>query len=165
MEFANKLSFNLKWDYKNISFFIVLLALPNLLGSINLSTPFGFKIHFFQLAVFLAAAIYGPYAGLMSGLFGSVYSAFVMHNPYIIIGNAILGFFAGLFIRYGFNTIIAVALAYVIQLPWLVLSDYYLAGLSFVFIYKLVIALTISNMLWAVIAHYTAKPLKKALRC
>lgn len=165
MEYAEKFSFNVKWNYKTITLFLFLMILPNLLGLINLNTVWGFKIHFFQIAVFIAALIYGPKGGLLSGLVGSLYSAFVMSNPYIVIGNAILGFFVGLFVRYNLNTIIAVMLAYSIQLPWLIITDYYLVNLPISFILRLILALAISNMIWAIVAHYTVKPIKESLRC
>lgn len=148
-----------------MSLFIFLLILPNLLGMINLSTPFGFKIHFFQLAVFIAALVYGPKGGLLSGLVGSMYSAVIMGNPYIIVGNAILGFFVGLLVRYDFSTLVAVLIAYTIQLPWLLLTDYYLVHLPVKFLVGLVIALTISNIIWAGVAHYVVKPIKKVVEC
>jgi hypothetical protein len=156
MKFANFHGF----DYRNVGLFLFLAAVPNLMGMINISTPFGFKLHFFQYAVFLAAIIYGPWGGLVSGATGSVYSAALMHNPYIVVGNAILGFFVGLFARYGVHTVVAVLFAYAIQLPWLVLTDLYLVGLSYAFVMSLVIALSLSNLIWAVLAHYTANPLK-----
>lgn len=160
MEFANKLSFNVEWNYKTISLFLFLIILPNFLGMLNISTPFGFKIHFFQMGIFIAALLYGPKGGLFAGLIGSAYSAIVMHNPYIIIGNVLLGFFVGLFIRYKIHTIIAVALAFLIQLPWLISTDYYIVGLPMVFIIKLVIALAISNLIWATVSHYAVKPMR-----
>jgi len=165
MEYTEKFSFNVKWNYKTIVLFLSLMILPNLLGLINLNTVWGFKIHFFQIAVFIAALIYGPKGGMLSGLVGSLYSAFVMGNPYIAIGNAILGFFVGLFVRYKFNTIIAVMLAYLIQLPWLIITDYYLVSLPTNFILKLILALAISNLIWAIVANYTVKPIKESLRC
>jgi hypothetical protein len=155
---------DLKWDYKNLTLFVFLAAVPNLLGMLNISTPFGFKLHFFQYAVFLAAIIYGPLGGLVSGTVGSVYSAAIMHNPYIVVGNAILGFFTGLFVRHGIRTVFAVFLAYLIQLPWLVLTDLYLANLSMVFVSSLVVALALSNLVWAVLASCTAKPVKALLQ-
>jgi|TARA_B100001971_G_C18252828_1_gene579658 uncharacterized membrane protein len=163
MEYKNLFSFNVKWNYKTISMFLFLLVLPNLLGVINLPTMFGFKIHFFQIAVFIAALLYGPMGGMMSGLIGSFYSALIMSNPYILVGNAILGLFVGLFFRYGLNVVISVLLAYLVQLPWLIVTDYYFVGLSVVFIRGLVIALFVSNMIWAVVAHYSLKPIRKSL--
>lgn len=155
MQLTNVLNFNVKWNYKNIILFLVLLGLPNLLGMLNIATPWGFKLHFFQLAIFIAAAIYGPKGGALSGLLGSLYSAAIMHNPYIIIGNIILGFFVGLFIRYKINTVIAVILAYAVQLPWLLLTDYYLVHLPIPFLKNLVIALFVSNVIWAILINYS----------
>ena len=83
--------FDVKWNYKTISLLLFLVFVPNLLGMINISTPFGFKLHFFQLAVIIAAMVYGPMGGLLSGMFGSVYSAMMMNNPYIVVGNVIPG--------------------------------------------------------------------------
>lgn len=156
--------FDVEWNHKSLGLFIFLIALPNLLGMVNLSTPLGFKVHFFQLGIFLAAIIYGPWGGMLSGLFGSVYSALIMGNPYIVGGNAMLGFFAGLFVKYGFNTVISVLLAFLIQLPWLILTDFYLMRLPLNFIFMLVIALAASNFIWALAAHYIAAPLKNSLR-
>ncbi len=163
MEYKNIFSFDVEWNYKTIALFLFLIGLPNLLGIVNITTPFGFKIHFFQAAIFLAALIYGPMGGLSAGLVGSAYSAAVMANPYIIVGNVLLGFFVGLFARYGIKTVFAVWLAFLIQLPWLVLTDYYLVHLPIAFIVSLIIALAVSNTLWAVVAHYLAKPVKNSL--
>jgi uncharacterized membrane protein len=164
MDFADRFKFGVEWNYKTVTLFAVLLFLPNLLGMINVGTAIGFKIHFFQIAIFIAALIYGPFGGLLSGLIGSFYSAIIMNNPYIIIGNMILGFFAGYFCRKRFNTIVAVLLAFCIQLPWIVLTDFYLVGLSMPFIYSLILALLVSNILWAFIAHHSYKPIKNSLR-
>ncbi|MFC1754547.1 ECF transporter S component [Thermoproteota archaeon] len=163
MDYKSIFTFDTEWNYRSLGMLIFLIFLPNLLGLINMPTVFGFKIHIFQVAIFIAAVIYGPTGGLLSGLVGSTYSAFIMHNPYIIVGNMLLGFFVGFFARYKIHTVIAVILAYVIQLPWLILTDYYLVGLSAGFITALVIALAVSNIIWAVVAHYTALPLKRSL--
>lgn len=165
MEYKNIFSLDIEWGYKSLGLFVFLLALPNLLGAINLPTIWGFKIHFFQIGVFIAALVYGPTGGLLSGLVGSSYSAFMMGNPYIIGGNAILGFFVGLFARYRLHTLWAVMLAFLIQLPWLVITDYYLMHLPVNFIKALVIALAVSNAVWGLAAHYSIKPIKKALKC
>ncbi|MDP7180061.1 MAG: hypothetical protein QF824_02235 [Candidatus Woesearchaeota archaeon] len=163
MEFKNIFSFDIKWNFKTISAFLFLLILPNLLGVVNFSTPFGFQIHSFQVAVFLAALIYGPSGGFLSGFVGSFYSALLTGNPYIIVGNAILGFFVGLFARYGFNVALSVLLAYMIQLPWLLITDFYLVHLPVPFLQGLIIALLVSNMVWAIVASVAIKPVKKLL--
>ena len=72
-------------------------------------------------------------------------------------------FFAGLFAKYGLHAVISVMLAFLIQLPWLVITDYYFVHLPAGFIISLVIALTVSNLIWALIAHRIATPLKNSL--
>ena len=147
---------NVKWNWKNISLFVILLGLPNLLSLVNF--PFaGFMIHTFQVAIFLAAYLYGPQGGLFAGLFGSSFSAYAMANPFIIGGNAILGFFTGLFYRKGFHPVLSALMAFGIQIPWLIVTDYYLVHLSPKFITTLIIALLISNVIWSFIASHLKK--------
>ena len=153
----NKNIFYLNYNFKTISMLILLTILPNLLGMINLPIVFGFKIHLFQYAIFIAAMTYGPLGGLISGGFGSMFSAFVMHNPYIVVGNMILGFVIGLLVRKKLNIILAVLIAYTIQMPWLFVTDVYLVGMPISVVYSLMIALLISNIIWAVAAKYTLK--------
>lgn len=152
-----------KWDTRTISLLLILIILPNFLGMINIPTIYGFKIHFFQVAIFLAAGLYGPIGGLTSGLIGSLYSAIIMHNPYLMIGNAILGLFVGLFAK-KINIVWAVILAYLIQLPWLILTDLYLVHMPAMAINKLIQALALSNIFWAIIVLLTIKPLQKILK-
>ncbi len=150
----SQISFDIKWNRKNLILFLSLIVLPNLLGLFNLSTPWGFKIHFFQLAIFIAAAIYGPKGGALSGLVGSIYSAIIMSNPYLLVGNVILGFFVGLFVRLKLPLLLAVLFAYCLQLPWLIITDYYLVHLEMRFIIGLILSLAASNIIWGIGAHY-----------
>jgi uncharacterized membrane protein len=159
----NKNLFGVAWNTKTVGLFLFLLAVPNILGMINLSTPFGFKLHLFQFAVFVAALIYGPVGGALSGLIGSSASAVLMHNPYLAVGNMLLGLFVGLFARRGMHTLVAVGIAFLIQLPWLIITDYYLVGLTGPVILMLVIALAASNLVWGIAAHYSARHLKPIL--
>ena len=163
MQLRDELSFGVRWDNRNILMFGILLILPNILGLFNIHTSWGFKIHLFQVAIFIGAIIYGPAGGALTGMVGSVYSAFATGNPYIIGGNIILGFFAGLLIRRGMHALPAVWIAFLIQLPWLFVTDYYLMHLPMSFITALVIALAISNTLWALAAKHISKPLKQGL--
>lgn len=153
-------SFDIEWNLKTVCIFLFLLAIPNLLGMINVSTPFGFNIHFFQIAIFAAAVIFGPVGGLVAGITGSALSAVMMHNPYLIIGNAILGLFVGIFVKYGMNILLSVVLAFAIQIPWLAFSDYYLMHMPFAIISGLIVALAISNIIWGALANYLAKHIK-----
>jgi uncharacterized membrane protein len=157
----NKELFSVKLDYKSACALLFLAVLPNLLGMVNVSTPFGFKLHTFQIAIFLAAMLYGPVGGALSGGIGSAYSAIAMQNPCIIFGNIILGFFAGLFTRYGMHTVLSVLMAYGIQLPWLWLSDVYLAHMPVHAVNAVIIGLLISNTAWAAVAHISARALWK----
>lgn len=155
--------FSIKLDYKSASLLVFLAVLPNALGMLNISTSLGFKLHFFQIGIFAAAMLYGPLGGAVSGGIGSAYSAISMNNPYIIIGNIILGLFAGLFMRLGLHTVLSVMAAYLIQLPWLWFSDIYFAGMPVGVVKGVVAALLVSNIVWATVVHYTIKPLKKLI--
>ena len=152
----NILNFNIKWTWKTITLLSFLAIFPNILGLFH-TTIFGIRIHFFQYLIFLAAIIYGPAGGLISGTFGSLYTAIALNNPYIIIGNIILGTLFGLFIRLKWNILLAVLTAYAIQLPWLITTDIYLAHMPINIVKGIVIALFFSNILWAVVAKFTYK--------
>lgn len=151
------------WNRSHAAALLLLALLPNVLSLINLTTPWGFKIHTFQAAIFLAAALLGPWGGLLSGLAGSLYAALIMANPYLLIGNGILGFATGLFVRRGFRLVPAVWLAFLIQLLWLIPADYFLAGLSTAFIQELILALFISHTLWAIVVSPLREPLSRWL--
>jgi hypothetical protein len=88
-----------------------------------------------------------------------------MGNPFILVGNAVLGFFTGYFTEKGFSPVAAVMLAFAIQLPWLAVTDHLLMGLSWAFIGGLAVSLAASNLLWAVAASWAAGPLRRLLGC
>jgi len=154
-------SLNVRWHLKNLVFFTFMLVLPNFLSVFNLPTPYGFNIHFFQIAIILAAMLFGPIGGAAAGLMGSLYSALAMHNPYLIVGNIILGFFVGVFFRYKWNVVSAVVAAFAIQLPWLVATDYYLVHMPLPIIGMLAVTLFVSNVIWASVAHYAYAPVAR----
>lgn len=158
-EYKGLFNFNIKWTWKTISLLAFLAIFPNILGLYH-TNIFGVRIHFFQYLIFLAALVYGPYGGLISGAFGSLYTAIALHNPYIIIGNMILGGLFGLFVRLKWNIILAVLTAYLIQLPWLWITDVYLANMPINVVKGVVVALFISNIIWAVVARVTTKYIK-----
>ena len=135
---------------------------PNVLGLFH-TTLFGVRIHFFQYLVFLAAIIYGPIGGAIAGSFGSLFTAIALNNPYILVGNIILGFLVGYLFKKGFNILTAVLVAYSIQLPWLIITDIYLAGMSTIIVKGVVIGLLISNIAFALITMATWKRIKEAV--
>ena len=157
------LSRELPWNRKTGGVLMLLVFLPNILSMVNLTTPGGVKHHTFQVAIFLAASLLGPLGGLLSGLVGSLFSALTLSNPYLMIGNGILGFLTGWFLRRGIRTLFAVWMAFCLQLLWLVPTDYFLAGLSVSFIQNLVLMLFLSNTLWAVVAARLSEPLRRWL--
>jgi len=159
MEYKNIFGFRNEWNWKTISLFCFLAVFPNILGLVHIDV-FGFRIHFFQYLVFLAAIVYGPVGGAVSGAFGSVYTATMLHNPYIIAGNIFLGFLVGLFVRHKFHIVLAAILAYLAQMPWLWYSDIYLAGMPVAVVQKIVVALLVSDVIMALAAGYSYKPVK-----
>jgi len=157
--YKNILNFNINWNPKTISLLAFLAIFPNILGLLHI-TLLGTRIHFFQYLIFIAAIIYGPIGGFISGGFGSVWTAIALNNPYIIIGNMILGGLFGLFIRLRWNVLLAVLTAYLIQLPWLIITDIYLAHMPVNIVKGIVIALLISNIFWATIAGWSSKHIR-----
>ncbi len=141
--------FAIKRDIASVVILFMLILLTNLLGMINLSTFYGFKLHFFQIGIFAAAAFGGPVGGLVAGGFGSIYSTIIMSNPYILIGNIILGVFTGLFYRVSGKMVVSVLLALLIQLPWLFFSDIVLMKMDVMVVVRIAVALIITDILWA----------------
>jgi uncharacterized membrane protein len=143
--------------------FILLVFLPFMLSLINLSFAQNWKVHFFPAAIILAVLIFGATGGLVAGIAGSLYSAFLLGNPYLIVGNALFGLLTGIFYNKTNKIILSVLLAFLCELPWLILTDYYLVHLSAEFITKLIIVLLLANVLWAALIHLINKPLRNLL--
>ena len=154
-------TFGVEINRKSLMMLLILGILPNLIGAINLPTVWGFKIHLFQYVVFISAALYGPVGGLISGGLGSTYTALMLGNPYIIIGNIILGSLTGILFRKGFDLILSVIVAYLIQIPFLWISDVYLVKMPSQIVIKIIIALLISNLFWAVMAKRSYPKIKE----
>ena len=79
--------------------FVLLVFLPFMLSLINLTFAQSWKVHFFPAAIILAALIFGAAGGFVAGIAGSLYSAFLLGNPYLIIGNALFGLLTGIFYK------------------------------------------------------------------
>ena len=151
-------------SYRRIALaFSLLVLLPCVLSLINITFAHSWKIHFFPAAIFLAAVSFGPAGGLAAGISGSLYSAILLGNPYLLGGNALLGLMTGVFFRKTGKIVPSVLLAFACQLPWLVVTDFYLVGLPTVFIAKLVLVLFLGNLLWALLIHLAIGPVKKHL--
>ena len=159
MNYKNIFNFDINWTWKTISLLGLLAIFPNILGLYSI-TIFGVRIHFFQYLIFLSALIYGPFGGLISGAFGSFYTAMALHNPYVVVGNIILGTLFGIFVRLKWNIIIAALAAYLIQMPWLWYSDIYLAHMPLAVVKGIVIALFFSDVIWAFVASLTYRQVR-----
>lgn len=160
IEYKNIFDVELNW--KTLSLLAFLAIFPNVLGLFHTSL-FGIRIHFFQYLIFLAAVIYGPVGGAISGAFGSLWTAVALHNPYIVIGNILLGFFVGYFFKKGLNIMLAVLFAYLIQLPWLWVTDIYLASMPVAVVKGVVVGLFVSNMVFALVTIATWKKVRESV--
>ncbi|MBI2872224.1 MAG: hypothetical protein HYY00_03435 [Chloroflexi bacterium] len=144
---------NTSWNMRTATILLIMAVLPNLLGALEYVTVLGYRVHFFQGPVFLAAAMYGPLGGGLAGAAGSVYTAASLGNPYIVVGNLLLGGLTGLFLRFRLPLVAAVLLAYLVQLPFLWATDVYLVGMPVAVVQKVVIALLVTNIIWALVAQ------------
>ena len=154
--------FGIKFSRRSAMLLAFLALLPNALGMIVLQTPFGFKFHLFQIAVFMAALLYGKWGGALSGAAGSVYTAIALGNPFVIGGNVILGFFAGAFAK-KVNIVFAVLAAFAMQVPWLYVTDL-LAGMPEAAVQGAIIALLFSNIFWAALAGLVFKRIRALIQ-
>lgn len=141
----------------------LLLIFPFVLSMINLEFAQHWKVHFFPAAIILAALIFGAAGGLLAGVAGSLYTAMLLGNPYLIVGNAILGFLTGFFYKKTNKLMLSVILAFLCQLPWLIVTDYYFMNLSVAFITKLIVVLLLADILWAAVIQLMNKPLRRYL--
>ncbi|MGD0022729.1 MAG: hypothetical protein ABSC54_10555 [Smithellaceae bacterium] len=146
---------------KAISAFSLLVLFPLLLSLINITFAENWKIHFFPAAIILAAIVFGATGGIIAGISGSLYSALFLGNPYILVGNALFGLLLAVFYKKNDKIVPSVLLAYLCELPWLILTDYYLVHLPLIFIAQLVVVLFLANVLWAVLINMGLKQIRK----
>jgi uncharacterized membrane protein len=110
-------------------------AVANILGFFTI--PIGItEIHLMQLPIILTGLALGPWTGGLVGFIGATVMAFRLRppNPYILLGNAILGFMTGAFysrlkkmrVRPIIPQVISVLGAYFVQFPYVYVTDVYL---------------------------------------
>jgi hypothetical protein len=147
---------------KRIAFLASMAALANLLGLLKLS--FGpITIHMLQLPIVLTALGVGAASGGIVGLVGAIVAAFTLPtpNPYIIPGNAILGFVTGLLYTRlkSLKTIpllpqlLAVLGAFLLQVPYAYITDVYLAGMPSPVVQIIIVTLLIEDVICLLISH------------
>jgi uncharacterized membrane protein len=124
----------MKISTKKIAFISIMCALANILGIFSI--PLGLtSIHLMQLPIILSGLVLGSWSGGITGFIGTILMAYTLSpsNPYILLGNAILGFFTGLIYSYLKKTkkrqiipqTLSVLAAYLIQLPYVYITDVY----------------------------------------
>lgn len=118
---------NLASKLRNLALVAVMAALASVLSAPPFAIPVGPRsaLHFTQFPILLAAMLAGPAAGLMTGAIGGLLSSFVVVPgiPFIAGGLVILGCAAG-FLAKRLRPLYAGVLAWVVQAPYLVVTDY-----------------------------------------
>ncbi len=142
---------------------VVTLAVVTFLLAFEIFPFAGLQLHFFQLGIFLAAFLFGPVTGGVVGALSSSYNAFfIISDPWIIGGNAILG--AAAAYLYTKTTPFKAALgAYAIQLPYLLLTDIFLANMPLAVVGTIAFTILIENIICAFLAANLAPHLRVLL--
>lgn len=148
---------------KIIAFIAVMCALANVLGFFTI--PMGItEIHLMQLPIILTGLALGPYIGGLVGFTGAAVMAFRLHppNPYILIGNAILGFMTGAFysrlkkmrVRQIIPQVISVLGAYIVQFPYVYVTDVYLMFMPSYVVLAIILKLLIEDAISVLLSHF-----------
>ena len=158
---------------KTIAFVALMAALANVMSIPPLAIPlplgpFTSSIHFFQLAIFLCGILAGPWAGLLGGAVGGLYMS-ITRIPFVIGGIAILGGSAGLFAK-KFRPAIAGSLAWLVQAPYVVVTDYVWftlfsgtsSAIALGLILPIMITLALEAIVCAILADIIVHYLKRA---
>lgn len=152
----------MKLNSRTVAFTATMSALANVLGLLVISTGV-VNIHFSQIPVILSGLGVGPISGAFVGFFGFMIAAFRLPtaNLYILGGNAILGFFTGIFYsktcrmkaRPLVPQAIAVLLAYIVQAPYVFLTDVYLMAIPVPIVLTIMGTLLLEDMISVLVCH------------
>lgn len=149
---------------KLIAFIAVMCAVANVLGFFTI--PIGItEIHLMQLPIILTGMALGPCSGGLVGFIGAAVMAFRLHppNPYILLGNAILGFMTGAFysrlrktrVRQIIPQVISVLGAYFVQFPYVYVTDVYLMFIPSHIVLMLILPkLLIEDVISVLLSHF-----------
>jgi len=155
---------NQRLTSKLIAFIAVMCAVANVLGFLTI--PLGItEIHLMQLPIILTGLALGPVAGGLVGFIGAAVMAFRLSppNPYLLPGNAILGFFTGLFYlrlkkirgRPIIPQIISVLGAYIIQFPYVYVTDVHLMSMPSTMVLTVILPkLLAEDIISVLLAHF-----------
>jgi len=145
-----------------VAFVAAMSALSNALAFLVIPTGM-VTLHMIQLPIVFAGFAAGPLAGGLVGFFGAFVMALTLTkpNPYIIFGNAILGFLTGLFYsrlkKLSRRSVVpqaaSVLLAYALQLPYVYVTDVYLMGMPHVVVMGILGVLLVEDLISVLISH------------
>ena len=153
---------NRRMTSKLITFVATMCAVANVLGlfAISIGTT---KIHFMQLPIILSGLALGPWVGGLVGFIGAAAMAFNLApiNPYLLLGNAILGFFTGLFylylrkmkVRPIIPQVISVLGAYIVQAPYVYATDVYFMSMPPSFVLAILVKLLLEDAISVLLSH------------
>jgi len=147
---------------KFVAFVAAMGALSNVLGFIVV--PAGpMTFHLIQLPIVFSGLAVGSLAGGLVGFFGAFVMAFTLSkpNPYIVVGNAILGFLTGTFyskLRHMSSKpilpqVISVLLACALQMPYVYVTDVYLMGMPSLVVLGILVVLLVEDVISTMISH------------
>lgn len=147
----------------------LMAALANVLSlpPIALSITPEITVHFSQLPIFIAGILTGPAGGLMTGAVGGLYMSFAK-IPFIVGGLAILGLATGLFGK-RMRPFLAGILAWLVQAPYVVVTDYVWAALflrrapqaAWAFVASIMTVLTIEAIISSALAEVIVRYLRR----
>jgi len=151
-----------KRSSKMVAFVAVMAGLANVFGLVAI--PVGLtSIHFMQLPIILTGLAVGSIPGASVGLLGSLVMAFMLPtaNPYIILGNAILGSLTGFFysriknwkVRPVIPQLASVIAAYLIQAPYVYVTDVYLVSMHPAVVQAILLKLLGEDLISLFISH------------
>jgi uncharacterized membrane protein len=155
---------NRRLTSKLIAFIAVMCAVANVLGFFTI--PIGIaEIHLMQLPIILTGLCLGSGAGGLVGFIGAAVMAFRLQppNPYILLGNAILGFMTGAFYsclkkmrrRPIIPQVISVLGAYFVQFPYVYMTDVYLMSIpSHVVLAVILPKLLTEDLISVLLSHF-----------
>ena len=152
----------MRLNSRAVVFVATMSALANILGLLVVPV-WVVNIHFTQIPVIMAGLAVGPFSGAFVGFIGFITSAFRLPrvNPYILGGNAILGFFTGLFYskirgmkaRSIVPQTLAVLAAYAVQAPYVFITDVYLMAMPVPIVLAILIVLFLEDIISVFICH------------
>lgn len=142
----------MKYASRFVAFTAIMTAIAVVLSVLSVPFVFGLRIHFFQVAIMLAGIIGGPVSGLIAGSVGGVYMSALRSDPTIIVGNAFLGLFAGLFVRKMRPALAGILAWILIQAPWLYLTGTYILNVPGFVMQTILVTLTFEDVICAIVA-------------